>query len=41
VEPSARVERGARQERVTAIEFRWVGRAGVQPVVLVAREWLN
>jgi hypothetical protein len=29
------------RQRVTAIEFRWVGATGVQPVVLVSREWLH
>jgi hypothetical protein len=29
------------RERVTAIEFRWVAATGIQPVVLVSREWLH
>jgi hypothetical protein len=35
----ATVERA--RERFIAIEFRWVGATGVQPVVLVSREWLH
>ena len=28
-------------ERITLIEFLWTGSAGFQPVILVAREWLQ
>jgi hypothetical protein len=28
-------------ERVTLIEFMWVGRTGAQQVILVSREWLQ
>jgi hypothetical protein len=28
-------------ERITLIEFTWVGLTGTQPVILVAREWLQ
>jgi hypothetical protein len=28
-------------ERITLIEFTWMGFTGPQPVILVAREWLQ
>ena len=28
-------------EKVTLIEFTWMGLRGAQPVILVAREWLQ
>ena len=28
-------------ERITLIEFTWMGVRGAQPVILVAREWLQ
>jgi hypothetical protein len=28
-------------ERVTLIEFTWIGMRGAQPVIFVAREWLH
>jgi hypothetical protein len=28
-------------ERVTVIEFLWTGSRGAQPVILIAREWLQ
>jgi hypothetical protein len=28
-------------ERVTLIEFVWIGQTGEQPVILVSREWLQ
>jgi hypothetical protein len=28
-------------ERVTLIEFMWIGAAGAQPVIFVDREWLQ
>jgi hypothetical protein len=28
-------------ERITLIEFTWMGMTGAQPVIFVAREWLH